>query len=61
MENLKALASTTQADMKKLSDEVHKIMVQNGYATAAKCRTECSISIGSDGKPVTTCKVVCDW
>ena len=28
---------------------------------ASNCRTECSVSIGPDGKPVVTCKVVCDW
>ena len=61
MEKLMALASSTQTEMKKLSDEVHNVMVANGYANATNCHTQCSVSIGSDGKPVTTCTVICDW
>ena len=64
MKKLKEAAENpeaAEADLKKLSDEVHKTMVAQGYAEAESCRTECSVSVGPDGKPVVTCRVVCDW
>lgn len=61
MENLKALTSAAHADMQNLSMNVHQVMEQAGYASPdAACRTECSVSIGADGKPVVTCRLICD-
>lgn len=68
MDKLEAIASSSEAfvaatrdDMKKLSEEVHKTMVANGFGSGSNCHTECSVSVGSDGKPVVTCRLVCSW
>lgn len=49
--------------LSKLSDDVHKSMVTNGFA-ADSCRTVCetTVTIGPDGKPVysVSCRLVCD-
>ena len=48
--------------LQSLSSDVHAQFEKNGLVPAAtNCRTECGISIGPDGKPVYTCKLVCDW
>lgn len=55
------LSNLTAAHLQKLSEDVNQVMVKNGVVSEASgCRTECSITIGSDGKPVYSCKVVCD-
>ena len=40
MEKLKALVTTTQPDMQKLSAEVQIVFEENGYATAATRKQE---------------------
>lgn len=52
------------AGLKKLSSDVHKAMVENGYSDDG-CHTECSVQvvIGPDGKPAPTvvCRLVCGF
>jgi len=60
-ESTKSLSESAKSDLKKLSEEVHKTMVQQGFATEQNCRTVCSVSVGPDGKPVVTCSLICDW
>ena len=56
----KNLTSSNKEDLKKLSDEVHKVIEDNGFASPEACKTVCSASIDSNGNSVITCKLVCD-
>lgn len=50
-----------QLELDKLSQSIHKTFIEHDNSIqASNCRTECSASIGSDGKSVITCKLVCD-
>lgn len=45
-------------------DQISKAMTEKAIELGAipnSCHTECSISIGPDGKPVYTCRVICGW
>jgi hypothetical protein len=52
--------SKLEQSVAKVSEAMTKAARDAG-AIPNDCRTECSISIGPDGKPVYTCRVVCDW
>lgn len=53
-------AANKQA-LEKISAEVHQVFLNNGVSTyGMNCHTECSISIGPDGKPYYQCKLICE-
>lgn len=60
--SLKGIEGQKEA-LSKLSNDVHKSMVENGFASDG-CHTVCTttVTIGSDGKPVysVSCQLVCD-
>ncbi len=49
-----------EGSLAQISEAMTKA-AQDAGAIPMGCHNECSVSIGPDGKPVYTCKVVCDW
>ncbi|MNR38001.1 hypothetical protein D3C85_1560700 [compost metagenome] len=57
-----ATQKATQEKLAAISKDVHAAFLKHeAVPLDMDCRTECSVSIGPDGKPVYQCRLVCGF